>query len=469
MQQDLQFLLNEVEQHSAFISLNPNKIRTDIKQQITWLEARYPLGINSAQLGAEITKILAHLNDPGSFISVTSQKLGVLPLKLRPMGENWLALNQQDYPLNNEFPFVTHIDGLPMSTWVKASKHYQPESNSDKAALTYWLQQLDLLRQDIGLEIKSEVKLTLSNHENHTQLMTLSVPEEFKLGQTKLPNLITIPENVKVLTLSNLNQFETEPKLRKQLSKAIQAPLLVLDLRQAYGYSNIFLQLVSQYQSRFSNSEQLLGLSHYRSSTKLRNDFLRPINFIPLREFPEHTQRSLHAIADTITQKIKTVDNKNESSIATPSLTVNSVKPEVQSHFSPWFARTLQGRGTVKTPASDNKMPHHLGIIIGPKCRQDCAWLAHLAANWPNTMLIGEPTSGDLTRKYYFSLPNSKLDTVISASLIYNNQGKRISGIPVIPDVQISLEQEISWPGLLALLTYETQTQIADKDTPARL
>ena len=460
MQEDLQFLLSEVEQHSAFISLKPDKISNAIKQRLYWLEARYPLGINSAQLGAEITKILALLNDPASFISVTSQEVGVLPLKLRPMGNNWLALNEQDYPIDNEFPFITHIDGLPMSTWEKASKKYQPEVNNNKAALLYWLQQLDLLRQDIGLEVKPEVNLTLTSHKGVARALKLKVPQSFELTPTQLPNLISIPEHTNVLQLSNLKQFDTEPRLRNQLNNAIQDPLLILDLRQAYGYSDYFLQIVSQHQPHFSTGEQLLGLSHYRSSTKLRNDFLRPINFVPIREFPQHTQRSLHEVADLI----KTAPIGQEIINSAP-LTSDTDKSKPSSNFSPWFARTIQAYYGKKTQEGLEPSAHHLAIIIGPSCRQDCAWLAHLASSWPNTLLIGEPTSGDLTRKYHFTLPNSRLDAVISASLIYDSQGKRISGVPVMPDVQISLEQEISWPGLLALLSGQNQAQVAESKT----
>ncbi len=434
MQQDLLQLLDEIEQHSAFYSLNPEPIKAQIKQEITRLKSRYSLGVSNLNLAPEITKVLALLADPGASITSLSPNKHLLPLKLRPMGEKWLALDNQDTPLHSEYPFITHIDGLPMSVWVEQSKKYQPQSNASHSALVKWLHQLDLLRQDIGLEIKPEVRLTLSNSQAQSQHLTLATTKEMQDSSTPLPKLINIPNNTKVLTLTRLNKFETEPSLRTELKQAAQEPLLILDMRQAKGYSDTFLKIIIQHQINISSQEQLLGFSHYRISPKFRNDFLYPINFHPLNSFNSDIQRSL----DAVSQRIFVPNPKS---------------------FSPWFARTIANIKASEISNAENKpLTKYLALIIGPQCRQDCAWLAQLASHWPNTLLIGEPTSGDIARKYSFKLTNSQLKVTLSSSLTYNANGKRISGVSLVPDIQISLEQEIAWPGLLALLKITSET-----------
>lgn len=471
VRQDLYALLDQIEQHSAFYALTPDKASPQLKYMASLIVEQYQDITPNDRFAAEITKLLNSLKDPGAQVHDFNDQSGELPLTLRPLNDQWLALDSSNSPINNDFPFVTHIDGLPMSKWVAASQAYLPEPAKQSQEMQLpWLKKLNLLREDLGLSIKPYVLVTLINDDLQTQQVTLALPsrepqtqlvENNQEDQTQdmsvfelinqlsqfersefqdTPNQLETVNNTTVkLKISDLYAFELDRDLQQELLKGMTHPLLIIDLRDASGFSPKLLTLLSRYQDTDLNNTlapNVMGFAHYRRSPELRNDYLQPLNFKPLAALEYSAPR-----LKSLTRNLPPVD---------------------EDKFSPWYVRTKPA----VTPEGRNR----LALLVSPKCRQECEWIAYRTKSWSRANLIGEKTSGDFARQYHFKLPNSGLDIRFSSSLTYDAQGKLLSGAGTEPDIWLPQNSDIQWQGLVSLVrSAKPKTQLIQTSQPTKL
>lgn len=450
--QDLHALLSQLEQHSAFYPLLPHKNTEQIAHMASLIVEQYQDITPNNRFAAEITKLLNTMKDPGAKVSNFNDKSGDLPLELRPINDQWLALDHKNNPINPNFPFITHIDGLPMSKWVTASQAYLPEPTKESREMQLpWLKKLNLLREDLGLSIKPNVRITLINDELQTQQIIIAMSQKSQhhyqaitpeteglssntnwlltqLAQLKpeispkpVYLLETIDNTAARLRIDDLYAFERDKTQQQALIKGMEQPLLIVDLREAHGFSPQLLTMLSRYQDPPSDTRGpslIMGFAHYRRSPVFRNDYLQPLNFKPLDRL-NFTLSELKIV----TQNLPNID---------------------ENKFSPWYVRT---KPTV-LPEGNN----HLALLVSPRCRQECEWIAYRAKPWSRVSLIGDKTSGDFARQYHFSLPNSRLNIHFSSSLTYDTKGQLLSANGTEPDIWLPQNSDIEWRGLVSLI-----------------
>ncbi|WP_417761446.1 hypothetical protein [Shewanella sp.] len=422
LQQDLQQLEQELLSYSAFGTLNP-ELKQQLATQRAVVEQRYPKQLSRFQLSAEVAKMVALLDDPGSSVG-NWRTAARLPATLQPMDQHWLALNDAERPLDAKLPFITHIDGVPMSRWESAAKAFLP-SNASPQQLAQLLSHTYLLRQQIGLPDAANVRLTLSDlqHDQRSILKPLSparLAQQLPMSRWRL-----LSPEVQLLQTNDLDLFENNRQLRLDLQKAQRAATLVIDLRHANGLSNaLTLQLAK---SHVRPSSQPSGFGRYKRHPKLRSDTLAAYGYQPLSQFTLF-----------------------------PALKVVLLQAE-QPKLSEFFARP-----PLLTPKqTPEESQQQLLLLIGPDCRLECEWLAHAAANWPNTLLLGTDTSGDYGRRYTFRLPASNLNVTISASLAYDHYGNLLSGKGTQVDIDVADSKNVNWPMLLEALRQYQQQSVA--------
>lgn len=405
------------------------------------------------RFAAELTKLLNTLKDPGTQVAKVDNSSGELPFSLRPVNEQWLALDSKNNPISSEYPFVTHIDGIPLSKWISASQAYlsEPAKNSQEMQLI-WLKRLNLLREDLGLNIKPYVLISLINDNLQTTQVTIALSQASKTivqpledeTELSLENLLTqldelaptaptkpdylleqINPTTARLKINDLHVFELDKMQQEALRKGMEQPLLIVDLRQAKGFSPKLLTMLSRYQDMpqrgspsHSTVEKIMGFAHYRRSPELRNDYLKPLNFKPL-DVLELSSPRLNAL----TQRLPTIDD---------------------NRFSPWFVRTKS-----EVIAEGN---NRLALLVSPLCKQECEWIAYRTKAWSRVNLIGEKTSGDFARQYQFTLPNSDLEVRFSSSLTYDATGELLSGKGTEPDIWLPQNNDLEWQGLVSLV-----------------
>lgn len=465
IRQDLYILLNQIEQHSAFYALDPQLNRRQLERLAGLMVAHYQDLIPKERFAAELTKLLNTLKDPGTQVANLDNSSGELPISLRSVNEQWLALDSKHNPISPEYPFITHIDGIPLSKWISASQAYlsEPAKNSQEMQLM-WLKRLNLLREDLGLTIKPYVLISLINDDLQTTQVTIALSQnpqtsahithsedESGLSLENLlaqldkwtPTAATKPDNLLEqinpttarLSINDLYGFERDKTQQAAITKGMQQPLLIVDLRQAKGFSAKLLTMLAPYQDALPigvpsdpAGENIMGFAHYRRSPKLRNDYLTPLNFKPL-----------DTLALSSTELELLMRNL-------PSIDENS--------FSPWFVRTEPKMRSekVRSEKVQAEANNRLVLLVSPLCKQECEWIAYRTKTWSRVYLIGEKTSGDFARQYQFTLPNSDLEVRFSSSLTYDATGALLSGKGTEPDIWLPQNSDIKLQGIVSLV-----------------
>jgi len=438
MRHDLDLLVDEIRQHSAFSGLDSSRLE-NIERAIDAIIYRYPINITSDKFKAEVIKLIAMLDDPGASIIAHKQVSGVLPLRLRPLGNTWLALNEDEQLLDPQHPYITHIDGVPLSRWTDVSVRFIPHSMKQSISQQIqWLSQLDMLRTEMGLAVTDKVRLTLTDNQDSNIQLILAVKTNSPLKDALiLKDPLDIESRAALISITDLTRFETDPLALKELQLAFTHPLTILDLRKVTGNGDWLLNLLV---SEFAGDEQfnrsaeadryLMALSQYRRSTDFNGALLRSLNFLPFDEFDFFEQLEFSDIS-------RTIHNENAA------------------YFGHWYAR----RSPVMAESDTNESKdHRLALLIGPECREECEWIAHVAKSLPRVTLIGEKTSGDLGKRYGFRLPQSHIEVRITASITYSAQGKLLSGIGTQPDIALPINETIHWQGLVTLLTQDKRS-----------
>ena len=439
MQQDLNVLVTEIERKSAFSILVPSRLEK-IKQDIEHIRYLYPIEIDSTRFHAEITKLTAQLDDPGIHLSANTASTGQLPCTLRPMGDLWLALDSFNNPLSIDHPFITHIDGIPISHWLETAKHFMPKSQQGSLTLQHqWLSQIDILRAEMGIALGEIVTLSLSNGESSNSQFELVIPLKVKPVYHE-PALIISDKTLTPIKISDLDQLATDSYLLSKLQLAFENPLTILDLREASGASDKLLNIImNNFADRAplnnidrSTINPVFTFAQYRRSTDVKNDYLRTDHFRSLDEL-------------TFFEQIQ----------------ISEIKKEIESKQTGHFSQ-LYGRKNKKV---SDRHPHsnRLVLLIGPQCKQECEWIAYLAKNWLRVTLVGEKTQGDIGKHYRFRLPNSKLSIELTTSLNYSNQGNLISGVGTQPDITLTARRPIHWSTLVTQLKCQSMPNCPDK------
>ncbi|WP_229381082.1 S41 family peptidase [Shewanella psychropiezotolerans] len=450
MHQDLDVLINEVKLHSAFAALDEQRF-TKIEADIEPLIYRVTNSLETQYFYAEIVKLLATLEDPGVIVTSPSEPLSILPVILKPLADSWLALDENATPIDPDHPFITHIDGLPLSRWEQVSQKFISNPlNESISERVHWLSQLDILRHDMGLPLKAQVTLSLSNNQDSNIQLILPVakhqlhpPRELIAGMVNSLNDDGMKNQPLYVSIDLLSSYGSDSDLVTSLEKGSQQALTIIDLRSAVGDSDKLLHFIARHypnpKSVYNQTQvpqHLIALGQYRRSLEFKSDFLRPLGFIPFDEFNFFEQLEFSQTSQTIDL------NKADK-------------------FGLWYGRRSPLAKNLNRDESGTPISNRLGLIIGPECRRECEWIAYFAKSLSRVTLIGEKTSGDLGRRYGFTLPNSGIKIEFTASLTYNMQGKLLSSVGTQPDIPLPITEVINWQGLLSLIESEQQ----DRDT----
>jgi len=487
--EDLYLLQQKLLRHSAFLALRGEPTAAQLQQASQALLNKMDGQLSSGRFAGELLQLLTPLGDPGLRLAPGLLNCRQLPLQLRPMDHHWLALDAKGNALDADMPFITHIDGLPLPRWIDAARRYLPLSAKQSDGLLLpWLGRLGILRRDLGLPNPDSVLLGLSDGEFGSRNLSLPLPPEPQIAaepqyaatwlddyprlkpllqplmgpllqtlhlnglqswpkplsanqvqgsQTiaskaqagaipspvidQSPQLERLDEQSMKLTLANLDALDA-PANKHLLQRAMTAPLLLLDLRHGHGHSPQLLSLLADY---MGVSDELLGFAHYRRGDT-RSDFFGSEAF---RILPGQLEMTAQPGSDAFGPGFSRTLNRSAANRVAVRAAAHSVAPIT---------------GGVR-----------LAIVTGPDCRQECEWIVHSAKHWPNTVILGEATSGDLGKLYQLTLPNSRIRIAFSQSLAFDAEGQLLSATGTAPDISISSVDEPDWQGLLQLIGAE--------------
>ncbi|WP_394230389.1 S41 family peptidase [Shewanella colwelliana] len=440
---ELQTLRQHVTQFSAVAAQNPAQFDA-FSRQLELIDTQHRNGMSTKILASQIAKALAYLDDASATISPISSRF-TLPINLRAIDSDWLALDEQGNPIDTDAAFLTHIDGLPISRWVTASQQFLPPSLRERTSLQIqWLKRLSVLRAEIGIEDKPQVRLTLSDKGELTTQVILSLTPETPMilqARREQDNFENSP--LGIINVNNLNAFEPNSPLANNLRRAILSPITILDLRYGYGDSDNLLSFLNhyygyQYQAYqpYGHQTDLLSpdwqtssiyaVARYKRHANIRADYLQSMHYTPYDQLSNQAQLELQQATNLVTNR----DDKL---------------------FSQWHGKRL---AIAPAPAMilPQPTPGKLVLIIGPQCKHACQWIAHFAKGWPNTVLIGEATLGNVDKHQRIKLPVSGINVRVTSTQVFDAMGQQLSGVGTQPDIEQPLEETVYWKGIAELI-----------------
>lgn len=421
-QQDIKLLLQVINQHSSFAAIAP-------KQQIKMSQIAARLieqsqGFNSQeQLQGQLQKLLSQLNDPAAKALLPNKTVvDKLPVNLHFDGQYWLAFTPEGELIDAEFPYLSHIDGLPIKRWQQASEAYLAGSlKQSTAAQAQWLTQIVQLRIEIGLKHSSHALLTLSDGETHIQ-RSLALVATSKMPISAPPNqelILRLPAKVDANNIATLNQH-----LYRQQESAFPSALIV-DIRAIKQPQPLLMAWLNK---------------HFNQSTSLHSTTLAVMQY----------KRFAHARADRIASKyipMTDLDFFEQTTLKNQGFD-NQLNPS--KAFSHFLVRRNSPSTLPILPSISEQVP--LFLHVDSSCEQECEWIALASAHLPHVTLIGETTSGNLGPLHNLTLPNSGIQIQFSAGLTYTPDGQLFSGVGLTPEIflnqkpgKITAEQPKSW------------------------
>lgn len=409
--QDIQQLLRDINQKSAFAALDPRR-----KQRFNLVSQRLLLAnlpnTNSSIFQIRLQAWLSVLNDPA--VSVTlpdsaprSKVLTSFQGVLHHDGKHWLAFMSKQEQFNQDYPYLTHIDGLPMSRWVSAAQQYIPDSLKLSAIeQSRWISRINQLRQQIGLPLSDSAQFTFTNSAGDSIQRTtkLAYSNENTQQSTILVNKQPFSER-QTLRYPADNKFKSH--FFKQLEANTSNPIK-LDIRQLTSIDNRLNQWINDNVApSYTPYNSTIGLIKYKRFPSSTSATFSKQAFFPLNELSFFEQTQLETVG------------------------FNSQFDGTQA-FSHWLVR---GTEEYSNAASEKRQLH---LLVDSSCQQECEWLALRAANWPNVKVVGEQTRGSLSPRYSVKLKHSGISIKYSAALTYSPQGRLISGVGLSPHIKLS-------------------------------
>ncbi|MGS0673832.1 hypothetical protein [Shewanella sp. 125m-1] len=425
-QQDIDTLVEAIKQHSAFAAMDPERV-TAITHATQSLLLSATNSNHAIQLEQQLLQLLSQLNDPGAGAllpinaSGNISRLQQLPIDILFDGHYWQAFTQHGEILEPDFPYLTHIDGLPMRRWVEASLTYLADPiKLSTQAQSRWIKQIARLRLDIGLSDRDETVITLSNGETSLQ-RSIKLTQDLLTAKELPPKVnaleVTAPETsppqstlpLDVVRLSPNIDAATIDLLSSQLARLSTDPTapLVIDIRAIKQPQPLLMAwLITHFAKQ--HKPQSIGLLQYKRFATSRADQL-PTCYIPMSQLSFFEQAEL----------------KNQG--------FETHQPPA-SVFSDYLVRKYHPT----LVSNSQQQSHYLSLLVDSSCELECEWVALASLQWPNVELIGETTRGSLSPRHRVTLPNSGIEVQFSKGVVYAPNGQLISGVGLTPAMQLN-------------------------------
>ncbi|MGS0683286.1 hypothetical protein ACVBIL_19290 [Shewanella sp. 125m-7] len=430
--QDINAFVDSIKQHSAFAAMDPKRIKA-ITQASNKLLKSATISNSTYRLEQHLQQVLTELNDPSAAVQLpanTKDSSLRLPLDILFDGQYWQVFNLGGVMLDPDFPYLTHIDGLPMRRWVQASQAYLADSiKLSPQAQSQWIKQIARLRIDIGLRSNDETIMTFSNGDTSVQHAIELTREEEQYhnvsseiniraeATTTTTTTITSAENSQqhsTLRLSEQLDSATINALSNQLATRSAEPTspLVIDIRAIKQPQPLFMAWL---QTHFGETDkpQHIGILQYKRFATFRADRL-PKRYIPISQLSFFEQADL----------------KNQGF---------DIKLSPSSVFSDYLVRKLSPNDNSQPHLKQRlSEPHKLILLVDSSCEQECEWIALASQQWPSVELFGETTRGSLSPRYHVTLPNSGIELQFSQGVIYASNGRLVSGVGLAPAMPLN-------------------------------
>jgi hypothetical protein len=242
----------------------------DFDAAIAALRKRIDTGLSRDELGIELQKIIALGIDGHSGVFGYRFPPGDrLPFLIEALGEQFVAFNPERRAFLAEgFPFLTKIDGKPISEWCAAAAALVPKGTPQyvRHRCVNHLRELDYWRGALGLPRRDTVEVELGDTDNSTHKVlklpvsrTLPVYGPWPPGSSR-----RLEGDIGYLRLATMVESTSVPEIRRWMPEFRGTAGLIVDVRDNNGGDRDALLLLYSYLAAPNDAPRVFTASAYR-------------------------------------------------------------------------------------------------------------------------------------------------------------------------------------------------------------
>ena len=280
----------------------------DYRAALDTIRCSLPERVRCGELACQLTKLIALFGDGHS--SVRNPGLAALCSAYLPIlvdeSERGLVAFKPDRSgfLQSGLPFIEAVDGVPMETWLEAASPWCANGSPQlvRQRSIRMLRYINLLRQELGLEVRETVSVTLVSVDG-TRRESLELP----LASTKpvygaWPNGENrlLPGNIGYLRIPIMrSRPEFLDSLAHSMHKFRETAGLIIDVRGNGGGSRAALHRLLPFFMASDDPPRVVNVAAYRLGVPGREEafrrrYLRPT---PFPGWPDEERMAVLAFA----------------------------------------------------------------------------------------------------------------------------------------------------------------------------
>lgn len=415
--EDIELLQFYLQDRASYLTRYEHDIIAELDKQAEQLPAQ----ITTLKFANILNRVILTMGDCHYKMTPSPkirQNKGNLPFRLARTNNGWVALNDKSEGLlNDAFPLVKAIDGIALSEYKEAAKHYVKacsEQMVDRRTSIYLQDYFPIVKQGLAKFDKStdnqNIHVTLGRTiDNKTTTLQLPLSNS-RVGRAKiaLPNTQILENNIGYLRIKAMNK-EVD-KIHEAMWQFKDSQGLIIDIRNNGGGTYHILDAIYGYFLPANDPGKIINVAAVRKSDAFESDHLDyRKTFVETNEYWSDAQREIiKKFKQTFVPKWKFS----------------------RANFTQWHYRFAQ-------PSSTKQYFYNKPIIVLTNAGSASAsdGFANALGLLPQVTLIGEPTAGMSGANRSVMLKHSKLKLNLSSMASFQPNGELFEGNGVEVDI----------------------------------
>ncbi|MCP4728402.1 MAG: hypothetical protein GY863_25420 [bacterium] len=408
----------ELEERFAYLTIND----ADYISAIDDIKEKAENGISADRLGIEMQKVIALFIDGHARIEGYNLPGGYLPFLIEPVGERFVAFRpDRSSFVDNVFPFITKIDGKPISEWVKMSTPFIAKGSSQYVArqALRMMRNMNFLRMENKLVTKPDLEIELASEDiNSKKTIILKIAESSPLyGKWPETQTKILDGNIGYLRILAMHE-EDDEIVREWMPEFKNTDALIIDVRDNGGGSRVALRLLFPYLFSENDLPHVVNASAYRLYKEYGTDHL-DARYSYREDSEKWTPEEKNSI-----QEFKKTFNPD---IGIPRSGFSEM------HYMVMSKNTTDAAYHYSKPVV---------ILMNQKCFSATDIFLSAFKGWHDVTLIGLPSSGGSARSIRTKLADTDLVVRLASMISYQKDGKLYDTNGVMPDIFVEPEPE---------------------------
>ncbi|MFT6068080.1 MAG: C-terminal processing protease CtpA/Prc [Bacteriovoracaceae bacterium] len=417
--EDLDYLERELQRRWSYVDLNNvnlSKLIDLAQEEVSTSKADL---ISEKEFSIIVQKLISKFSDGHANVSGWKRKIdkGYLPFFIEYSKEGYLAIKTNREVFNEEFPFITRIDGKSIEYWrnIAGALVSKGSRNLRLGRTIRLLRYIQFLRNEAGLPKIDSVKITLKGKNGERKFSYPIAQDRHYYGEWPQKKSHIIDRNksrIGYLRISGMSGKQKKiDKIENHLKNYLSTDGLIIDVRGNSGGSRDILRRIMPYFLKDGESV-VVNVAAFKKDERVKAGDLKD-RFLYTANDPSWSageQKEILRVAKNFNPEWK-ISNKE---------------------FSEWHFMVITG----------NVKYYDKPIIVltDKNCFSATDIFLGALKKLRNVKLIGESSSGGSARSRRFNLPNSNLRIKAATMASFQTNGKLYDGNGIAPHISLTPE-----------------------------